>query len=137
MGKQSRARSQLPPDPRGRSRVTNGSSVHAVRVPDCRWSRRFRDLVAEITSDVGGSRSLSEGQRQLIRRAATLAIACEQMEVDIASGRPVNLDEYGKMCDRMGRMFTRLGLRRVAKDITPHPLDFARSFDKQKETAAT
>jgi hypothetical protein len=45
----------------------------------CRWTdgrsvtaRRFRDLDEDIRADLGGQAHLSEGQRQLVRRAAML-----------------------------------------------------------------
>ena len=83
-----------------------------------RWARRFRDIVAEVVVDLGGPDGLTEGQRQLARRAATLAIACEQMEGEIASGKDIDLNVYGTITDRLGRAFGRLGLRRKMKDIT-------------------
>jgi hypothetical protein len=47
-------------------------------------ARRFRDLVEEISNDLGGPSVLSEGQRQLIRRAASLSIMAEAIEADMA-----------------------------------------------------
>jgi hypothetical protein len=61
---------------RGRSAVTNGKRLHVVRPGDTAWARRFRDVLAEIISDLGGPDRLSEGQRQLARRCATIAIVC-------------------------------------------------------------
>jgi hypothetical protein len=45
---------------------------------------RFRDLVEQISNDLGGPDLLSEGQRQLIRRAASLSIMAEAIEADMA-----------------------------------------------------
>jgi hypothetical protein len=62
-----------------RSAVTNGKRLHVEAPGDGAWSRRFRDVLSEILSDLGHD-GLSEGQRQLARRCATIAIACERME---------------------------------------------------------
>ena len=109
------------PDASQRSAVTNGKRLHVVRPGDTAWARRFRDILAEIISDIGGRDGLSEGQRQLARRAATIAIACEKMEGEAAAGRDIDLDTYGQMTDRLGRCFHRLGLRRQARDVSPMP----------------
>lgn len=103
-----------------RSAVTNGKRLHVIRPGDTAWARRFRDVLAEIISDLA-SDSLSEGQRQMARRCATIAIACERMEGEAAAGRDIDLDTYGTLTDQLGRAFNRLGLKRQAKDVTPVP----------------
>jgi hypothetical protein len=104
--------------PRTRSAVTNGRRLH-IRSPggDTALARRFRDLLAEITSDLGGADCLSEGQRQLARRCATIALECEKLELRAVSGQQIDLDCYGQLTDRLGRAFQRLGLKRVQRDV--------------------
>jgi len=110
---------------KGRSAVTNGKRLHVVAPGDTAWARRFRDILSEIISDIGRE-GLSEGQRQLARRCATIAIQCEKMEGEAAAGHEINIDVYGQLVDRLGRAFQRLGLKRQARDITPDPLAYAR-----------
>lgn len=101
-----------------RSAVTNGKRMHVVRPGDTAWARRFRDVLAEIISDLGGpDAGLSEGQRQLARRCATIAIQCEKLEGEAAAGNAIDLEQYGQLTDRLGRAFQRIGLRRQARDI--------------------
>jgi hypothetical protein len=100
----------------GRSAVTNGKRLHVVRPGDTAWARRFRDVLAEILSDLGRD-GLSEGQRQLARRAATISIACEKMEGEAAAGAEIDLELYGRLVDRLGRAFHRLGLKRQPKPV--------------------
>ena len=100
-----------------RSAVTNGKRLHVVSPGDTAWSRRFRDILSEIVSDLGGHDRLSEGQRQLARRAATISIACERLEGEAAAGTPIDLDCYGQLTDRLGRCLQRLGLKRVPKPV--------------------
>jgi hypothetical protein len=102
-----------------RSRVTNGKTLFVEADNRGPWARRFRDVIAEITSDLGGADALSEAQRQLVRRAATISIACERMEGEAALGVDINLELYGRLTDRLGRALQRLGLERRARDVTP------------------
>jgi hypothetical protein len=122
------------PAPRGRSAVTNGKRLHVVSPGDQKWARRFRDVLFEIISDVSTSNlgGLSEGQRQLARRAATISIACERMEVDAAAGLPIDLDAYGQLTDRLGRAFNRLGLKR-ARDVVEHLPDYIEKAKAEAE----
>jgi hypothetical protein len=65
-----------------RSKVTNGAALFSSDLIDGRsaMSRRFRDVLGAIVGDLGGSDRLSEGQRQLARRCALLAVECEKLE---------------------------------------------------------
>jgi hypothetical protein len=102
-----------------RSRVTNGKRLFVEADGRGPWARRWRDVLAEITSDLGGPDLLSEAQRQLIKRAATLCIMCERMEGQAAEGTEIDLEIFGTLTDRLGRTLQRLGLRRVPRDVTP------------------
>jgi hypothetical protein len=102
-----------------RSKMSNG---RLLPMTDGRsaTARRFKDLVDDIAADLGGKAQLSEGQRQLIRRAAMLSAECERQEALAARGEAeFNCELYGTMCDRLGRLFGRLGLERVSRDCTP------------------
>ena len=108
------------PPARSRSAVSNGKRLHVERAGDNKWSRRFRDVLAEIVSDLGGdARNLSEGQRQIARRCALIAVECERIEGHALAGREdVDLEVYGTLTDRLGRAFQRLGLKRKMRDVT-------------------
>ncbi|MBV8420654.1 MAG: hypothetical protein JOZ26_11640 [Hyphomicrobiales bacterium] len=103
--------------------MTNGSSPFVEADGRGPWARRWRDVLGEITSDLGGHDVLSEGQRQLARRAATISIACERMEGEAAAGKEIDLEEYGRLTDRLGRAFQRLGLRRQPRMVEPSLAD--------------
>jgi hypothetical protein len=102
-----------------RSSVSNGSRLFAVAGLDGRTqtARRFRDLIEEISNDLGGSDLLSEGQRQLIRRAASLSIMAESIEADLARDLAFDVNVYGCIADRLRRLFETLGLQRVARTV--------------------
>jgi hypothetical protein len=129
------ARAESTPRPAStRSAVSNGKRLHVEAPGDGAWSRRFRDLLAEIVSDLGGPDHLSEGQRQLARRCATIALECERLEGQAVAGQSIDLDLYGQMTDRLGRAFQRLGLKRVKRDITPSVEEYVAHINKQSTT---
>ena len=104
--------------PEARSRVGNGKTLLPMVDGRSVTARRFKDLVEDIAADLGGKDHLSEGQRQLIRRAAMLSAESERMEAVAARGEAeFDIDLYGMICDRLGRLFGRLGLERVARPV--------------------
>ena len=69
-----------------RSAVTNGTRVFLTRGGELSVvGRRWKDLYLAIVVDRGGAGQLSEGQRQLARRIATLAVEAEIL-VRLAAG---------------------------------------------------
>jgi hypothetical protein len=110
--------------------------LHVIPPGDTAWARRFRDVLAEITNDLGGADLLSEGQRQLARRANTISIMCEKLEGDAAAGAAINLEDYGKLTDRLGRCFQRLGIERRAKDVGPTLTEYLAQFREPEEDEA-
>jgi hypothetical protein len=94
-------------------------------------ARRWRDVCAQITADLGGE-PLSEAQRQLVRRATTIAVQCEVMEAEAANGREIDLDTYGQLTDRLDRVLSRLGIKRQPRDVTPD----LRTYIAQKREAS-
>ena len=118
-----------------RSSVTNGSRLFAIAGLDGRTqtARRFRDLVEVMTLDLGGADLLSEGQRQLIRRAASLSIMAESIEADLARDLAFDFNDYGMVCDRLRRILESLGLERRAREITPDS-DVVAHFKRRPRT---
>src|SRR3974390_744786 len=107
-----------------RSKVTNGKRYFVEADERGPWARRWRDVLAGIINDLGGADLLSEGQKQLARRCATIAIECEKMEGEAAQGRDIDLFTYGTLTDRLGRALQRLGLKRVPRDVGPTLADY-------------
>ena len=74
---------------------------------------------------------MSEGEKQIARRLALLSVQCEKMEGEAVAGNEIDLEKFGKLSDRLGRGFQRLGLKRVAKVVNDPLADhFARPFDE-------
>jgi hypothetical protein len=97
-------------------------------------ARRYRDLVAEHSSDLGGTGVLSEAQRQMIRRAASLACWCEAIESKLADGEDIDIGPYTTATNALRRVLVDLGLERRAKDITPSLDWFIAEIEADKAT---
>ena len=56
-----------------RSAISNGALLTNLdhRLP---WARRLKDLIGDITSDLGGPDNISEAERVLVRRAAMMTV---------------------------------------------------------------
>lgn len=123
--------------PRQRSRVTNGTALFVVDDADGRGpeARRFRDILGAVSSDLGGGGDLSEVQRQLARRFAALALSLELQEAALVSGQVVDLDLFGRLSGQLNRLANTLGLRRVARDVTPDLATYA-ATQSRREAAA-
>lgn len=97
---------------KGRSLVSNGSRPF---LPDSasalQMGRRYRDVMAALTSDLGGFETLGEAQLQLVRRAATISLQCEAWDAAAAAGEGVDWDLYGRTTNTLRRTFEALGRR--------------------------
>ncbi len=106
-----------------RSKVTNGVRLLPGLDGRSTWSRRFHDLVSLHAQDAGGVDSLSEAQVSLIRRAAALEVTLENLELDMACGREVDLDQYSRCAGHLRRILETVGIRRVAREVSPSLAD--------------
>ncbi len=101
-----------------RSKITNGHPLPGVHLAKP-WARRFRDLLELHLSDLGGADNCSEGEKALVRRAATLIVELEQMEIRFAStgSSPSALDNYVRLTNTLKRVLESLGLKRRMKNV--------------------
>jgi hypothetical protein len=106
-----------------RSAVTNGTRLLPGVDGRNAWARRCRDIIREHLADLGGPANTTAAERSLVRRAATLTIALEQLEAKFAAAEGVvshtDLDLYSRGTGHLRRVLESLGLQRRAKDITP------------------
>ena len=105
---------------RTRSKVTNGRALFVEGDGRSPWSRRWRDLVEAHASDLGGIDHLSEAQRSLIRRVATIEIQLEEVEGKLSEGKSADLSAYATASSHLRRLFETLGLNhgRKPRDVT-------------------
>ena len=102
----------------GHSRVSNGRDV----LPDVDGrsviARRYRDITRAILIDQGGVEQCSESRQQLIRRFAAAAVLAEQLESRLANGEQIDIQQHATLSSTLVRLAQRIGINRVAKDIT-------------------
>src|ERR1700689_4733151 len=104
---------------RMRSAVTNGKRLFVEGDGNSAWSRRYRDLVAAHSSDLGGADTLSAAQSSLVRRASAIEVELEQMEGALSKGEAVDLDTFTRATSHLRRLHESLGIERKARDVTP------------------
>ncbi len=111
---------------KGRSRVTNGRVPRGV---DGRglWFRRHRDIVSLHIADLGGPDAVTESQKAIVQRAATIIVALEQLEIKFANANEataLELEQFTRASNSLRRHLETLGLDRKPKDITPSLKDY-------------
>jgi hypothetical protein len=117
---------------RHNSRVTNGTGLFPDTITEGRrgWTRRVNDLMSLQIADCGGEDAVSEAERIIIRKNAISAAELEWKERSFALSRsgPSNedLDLYFRGTNSLRRNLEALGIKRVARDITPTLSDLLR-----------
>ena len=98
------------------------------------WVRRFRDLVELHVNDLGTRDGLSEAQRSLCRRAATLEIELESLEGQLSKGERVDLKLYRELTGTLARTLGDLGIERRAKPVEVSAIaeHFAKPYVRSK-----
>jgi hypothetical protein len=66
---------------------------------------------------------------------ATLEIELEKMEGELAEGKPVDLDLYGRLSGHMRRLVETCGAKRVRKDVTPRLHAYVKTHVAKEEQA--
>ena len=122
--------------PEARSRITNGKVLVSGLDGRCVWARRMSDLISIHVSDLGGQDAASEAELSIVRRAATLTVELELLELKFAKAGgadTADLDLYQRTANSLRRLLESVGLRRRAKDITPPTIA---EYMKSKEATA-
>lgn len=99
-------------------------------------SRRARELIEAIEADLGGGDHLSQGQRQLVQRAAVLGTFIESCEAKWLGGTAVDLADYLAAINSQRRVLATIGLERRAREVTPSVADYVAHIAKEEVSAA-
>jgi hypothetical protein len=108
------------PRSRQRSRVGNGSKLLTGIDGRGPWARRFKDVIADHLSDLGGFDNCSAAERSIIRRASTLTVELERLEVKFAHAGEASaeeLDIYARVASNMRRLLEAVGIQRRSKEL--------------------
>jgi hypothetical protein len=120
---------------KGRSRISNGSNILPGVDGRSTWVRRLRDLISLHLSDLGGDDAVSEAERSIIRRAATLTVELERLELIFAlagQAQPEQIDLYQRTANSLRRLLESIGIKRVPRDVTPSLADIAAEIEAGK-----
>jgi hypothetical protein len=110
-----------------RSRVTNHKDLLPGLDGRSASARRYRDLVNSYIADMGGSDRCSDIKLGLLRRLAAVTVQAEVLEAKMVNGEAIDVATLCVLASTTVRLSTRLGLERVARDVTPpDPLQYAR-----------
>lgn len=105
-----------------RSRISNGRSLLPSIDGRSLWARRLRDLISLHQSDLGGEEAVSAAEQSIIRRASTLTVELEHMELKFATQGGATTDQlllYGRTANTLRRLLKSVGLQRRARNVTP------------------
>src|SRR5215475_14311143 len=116
-----------------RSRISNGALIDG----DGRsaWARRMRDLISLHLSDLGGEDAVSEAEKSIVRRVATMTVELERMEsvfAEAGEASPDQLDLYQRVSNSMRRLLETVGIQRRSKDVTPSIDEIAAQIEATK-----
>ena len=94
--------------------------------------KRYLAIRAAVIDDLGGEIALSEVQKQLVSKFATLALQLEVFEAAAMAGQAIDAEAFGRSAGHLRRLAEAIGLRREPRDVTPDLHTYLRS----KEAAA-
>jgi hypothetical protein len=83
-------------------------------------------------ADLGGEDNVSEAERSIVRRIATLTVELERLESVFAvagEAKPDQLDLYQRTAGNLRRLLESIGIPRRPRDVTPDPLEYAKSYE--------
>lgn len=107
-------------------------------------ARVFKDTYISMVNHCGGEDDLPETMRLMCRRAAALEAELINLEARFALSRAegeqpteTDLNLYQRLVNTERRVCEVLGWTRTTRDVTPHPLEYAREFALRKAEEVT
>lgn len=98
------------PKPQAGTRQGNGRLVLSGVDGRTTSARRFKEIIATLSADLDGD--LTEAQKAIAARAATLAVWCEAAETGFANGGDFDVATYATSANAMRRLLADPGLER-------------------------
>ncbi|QDM32652.1 hypothetical protein FNL55_15810 [Tardiphaga sp. vice352] len=97
--------------------------VRLLCIDDLDGRTRAAQLVSRtidaLTSDLGGAEHLSTGEQLLIRKIAITAAMSEDLAARWLMGQAIDPALFATLGNAEGRLLKTVGLKRVARDLTP------------------
>jgi hypothetical protein len=86
--------------------------------------QRFDAVSAAIAADLGGEEHLSTIAKHLIEAFAGVALHVGDLNARLIIGEDVDAGEHSQAVSTMVRVAQRIGVNRVARDVTPSLQDY-------------
>ena len=116
---------------------TNGLRRGKLRLIDrsqldrrCKAALKFDAIASGIAEDLGGDDRLSTVQKHLVEAFAGVALAVNDLNARLLLGEEIDLLEQSQAVSTMVRVAQRIGIRRVARDVSPTLADILRSEEE-------
>ena len=90
-------------------------------------AQQFDAIARGITGDLGGEDQLSTVQRHLVEAFAGVACQVNDLNARLLLGEKIDVIEHSQAISTMVRIASRLGIRRICKDVSPSLGDYLRS----------
>jgi hypothetical protein len=103
-----------------------------------RASKEFDLITSGIIADLGGEEVLTTVQRHLVEAFAGAAVTVNDLNARLLLGGKVDVVEHSQAIGILVRIAARLGLKRVAKDVSPslgQLLQHGESVEQQQRVA--
>jgi hypothetical protein len=84
-----------------------------------RARKQFDTIARGIAADLGGQKDLSTVQCLLIEAFAGCAVTLNEINTRALKGETIDLSAYAQTVSTLVRVATRLGTKRVPRDVTP------------------
>jgi hypothetical protein len=95
--------------------------------------KQFDAIAKGIAVDLGGEDRLSTVQRHLVEAFAGAAVHVHELNARLLLGEEVDTLVHSQVISTMVRIASRIGTQRVARDVTPDPLAYAREHNEAAE----
>ncbi len=82
-------------------------------------SKKFDAIAAGIAEDLGGESRLSVVQKHLVEAFAGAALHVNDLNAKLLLGQDVDIVEHSQVISTLVRIASRIGVIRVARDVTP------------------
>jgi hypothetical protein len=107
----------------GRSAVTNGKRVLLGVNTSSKYGRRYRDLIAAYSAEIG--LPLGASETAMVKQAAALAVRPEMMQAQIVNGEQINPDDLIRICSEVRRILDAIAAKaRERKPAKPTLADY-------------
>jgi hypothetical protein len=91
--------------------------------------RQFDAIASSIAADLGGEDRLSTIEKHLVEAFSGVALAVNDINARLMLGEEFDIVDLSQAVSTMVRVASRIGIRRVVRDIPPDPLAYVSTED--------